>query len=219
MLRLLSLLREFGILISKRQIVRLLNEDKQGFLDEARDVLRAGLSDASWISVDDTGARHKAQNGVCTQIGNDYFAWFGTTGAKNRLNFLELLRAGYTDYVVNDEALAYMRSRKIAGPTLALVAAQVEKHFTDRAAWQAHLDRLGLTSLAVTPDPVQIATEGALWGSLKAHGFLPNTVIVSDDAGQFNVGQHGLCWVHAERLVHELDTFTEHQQTAQQRVQ
>lgn len=217
--RLLALLRALGIVISKRQVVRLLIDRQKGFLDEARDVLRAGLSSAAWITVDDTGARHKAANSFCTQIGNDYFAWFGTTGAKNRLNFLELLRAGYTDYVINDEALAYMRSRKIAGPTLALVAAQVEKHFTDRAAWQAHLDRLGLTSLAVTPDPVQIATEGALWGSLKAHGFLPNTVIVSDDAGQFNVGQHGLCWVHAERLVHELDTFTEHQQTAQQRLQ
>ena len=217
--RLLALLRALGIVISKRQVVRLLIDRQKGFLDEARDVLRAGLSSAAWITVDDTGARHKAANSFCTQIGNDYFAWFGTTGAKNRLNFLELLRAGYTDYVINDEALAYMRSRKIAGPTLALVAAQVEKHFTDRAAWQAHLDRLGLTSLAVTPDPVQIATEGALWGSLKAHGFLPNTVIVSDDAGQFNVGQHGLCWVHAERLVHKLDTFTEHQQTAQQHVQ
>ena len=217
--RLLALLRALGIVISKRQVVRLLIDRQKGFLDEARDVLRAGLSSAAWITVDDTGARHKAANSFCTQIGNDYFAWFGTTGAKNRLNFLELLRAGYTDYVINDEALAYMRSRKIAGPTLALVAAQVEKHFTDRAAWQAHLDRLGLASLAVTPDPVQIATEGALWGSLKAHGFLPNTVIVSDDAGQFNVGQHGLCWVHAERLVHKLDTFTEHQQTAQQHVQ
>jgi hypothetical protein len=46
------------------------------------------------------------------------------------------------------------------------------------------------------PDPVLIATEGALWGSIKAHGFLTSTVIVSDDAGQFNVGQHALCWVH-----------------------
>jgi len=33
----------------------------------------------------------------CTQIGNDHFAWFGTTGNKSRLNFLELLRAGHTD--------------------------------------------------------------------------------------------------------------------------
>src|SRR5688572_15901183 len=218
MLRLLSLLRELGILISKRQIVRLLNEDKQDFLNEARDVLRAGLSDASWISVDDTGARHKAQNGVCTQIGNDYFAWFGTTGVKNRLNFLELLRAGYTDYVINDAALAYMRRRKLAGPTIALLAAHVDKHFSDRMAWQAHLDRLALVPLEVTRDPFQVATEGAVWGSIKAHALLRDTVIVSDDAGQFAVSTHALCWVHAERLVHELDTFTEDQRSAQKRV-
>jgi hypothetical protein len=29
-------------------------------------------------------------------------------------------------------------------------------------------------------------------------------VIVSDDAGQFRLGEHALCWVHAERLVHKL---------------
>jgi hypothetical protein len=58
----------------------------------------------------------------------------------------------------------------------------------------------------VTPNPALIATEGALWGSIKAHGFLPDTVLVSDDAGQFAVGRHALCWIHAERLVHKLDT-------------
>jgi hypothetical protein len=40
----------------------------------ARDTLRAGLSSAAWITVDDTGARHKATNGFCTQIGNAHFA-------------------------------------------------------------------------------------------------------------------------------------------------
>src|SRR5208337_1468939 len=49
-----------------------------------------------------TAARHKAKNGFCTQIGNAQFAWFGTTGSKSRLNFLELLRAGHGDYIVND---------------------------------------------------------------------------------------------------------------------
>ena len=81
-------------MISKRQVVRLLTDGKQSFLDEARAVLRAGLTNAAWITVDDTGARHKAKNGFCTQIGNAQFAWFGTTGSKSRLNFLELLRAG-----------------------------------------------------------------------------------------------------------------------------
>src|SRR5437660_4350086 len=90
--RLLALVRAFGIVISKRQLVRLLIAGQDGFLDEARDVLRAGLSSAPWITVDDTGARHKAANGFCTQIGNEHFAWFGTTDSKNRRNFLQLLR-------------------------------------------------------------------------------------------------------------------------------
>ena len=66
--------------------------------------------------------------------------------------------------------------------------------------------------------PARLATEGALWGAIKAHGLLPGTVIVSDDAGQFAVGEHALCWVHAERLVHKLDTFTDQQRAAQARM-
>jgi Transposase IS66 family len=181
-------------------------------------MLRAGLGAASWISVDDTGARHRHRNGVCTQLGNDHFAVFVTTGSKSRLNFLEVLRAGSVDYVVNTEALAYMRQRALAGPVIASLAAHPERHFPDGAAWLAHLERLGITALTVTPDPVRIATEGAVWGSVKAHGLLPDAVILSDDAGQFALGHHALCWVHAERLVHKLDTFTDRQHAAQQLV-
>jgi hypothetical protein len=216
--RLVAQLRAIGIDISKRQVMRLLIDRQDGFLDEARDVLRAGLETAAWLTVDDTGARHKGANGFCTQIGNEHFAWFGTTGSKSRLNFLEMLRAGHDDYVINVEALAYMRGRSLAGPVIRLLAEHTDKYFTDRAAWTAHLDRLGITVLDVTPDPMRIATEGAAWGSVKAHGFLKNTVIVSDDAGQFDVGHHALCWVHAERLIHKLDAFTDHHRAVQQRL-
>lgn len=216
--RLVEQLRAIGIAISKRQIVRLLIAGKESFVDEARDVLRAGLTTAAWVTVDDTGARHKGANGFCTQIGNDHFTWFATTVSKSRLNFLDLLRAGHGDYVVNAAALAYMRRRALAGPVIARLAAHPARSFADAAAWQAHLEQLGIAALKVTPDPVRIATEGALWGSVTAHGFLPDTVIVSDGAGQFAVGRHALCWVHAERLVHKLDTFTDRHRTAQQRI-
>jgi Transposase IS66 family len=216
--RLVTLLCSLGIFISKRQVVRLLIAGQDGFLAEARDVLRAGLSSAAWITVDDTGARHKTTNGFCTQIGNAHFTWFGTTASKSRLNFLELLRAGYSDYVINDEALGYMRERALAAHVIARLVEHRDRCFANQAAWSAHLDRLGISALKVNPDPVLIATEGALWGSVKAHGFLANTVIVSDDAGQFDVGQHGLCWVHSERLVHKLDTFTDEHRKAQSQV-
>jgi hypothetical protein len=134
------------------------------------------------------------------------------------VNFLELLRAGHTDYVVNAAALAYMSGRSLARPLIARLAEHADRQFANAAAWQAHLERLGITALTVTPDPTQIATEGALWGSIQAHGFLSGTVIVSDDAGQFAVSRHALCWVHAERLVHKLDTFTDRHRAAQERM-
>ena len=111
--RLARLLGDLGVDISKRQIMRLLNEGQQAFVDESQAVLRAGLEGAPWISVDDTGARHGGRNGVTTQIGNDAFAWFGTTFSKSRLNFLELLRAGHGDYVLDDDAFAYMAERNL----------------------------------------------------------------------------------------------------------
>ncbi len=215
--RLVGLLRDIGVDISKRQVVRLLNEDKEAFLLEARGVLRAGLETARWVTVDDTGARHKAANGVCTQVGDPRFAWFATTYSKSRLNFLSLLRGGHGDYAVNGAALDYMRKRHLSGAVIALLAEQGSKRFADEAAWTAHLEDLGIAALEVHPDPVKIATEGALWGSVAGHGFLKDAVIVSDDAGQFNVGRHALCWVHAERLIHKLVGFNEHQRQAIER--
>jgi hypothetical protein len=218
MLRLLGLLADLGVSLSKRQLVRLLIDGQDAFLDEARDVLRTGLDTAPWITVDDTGARHKAKNGVCTQIGNDQFTSFTTTGSKSRLNFLELLNAGATTHVINDAGLAYMRERQLSGAVIGLLAAHATKTFADRTTWTAHLETLGITELAVHPDPVRIATEGALWGSITAQGLLDDTVIVSDGAGQFDVGSHALCWVHAERLVHKLDAFTADRQVAKEAI-
>ena len=65
---------------------------------------------------------------------------------------------------------------------------------------------------------MKIATEGAMWGSITDHGLLTDAVIVSDGAGQFNVGHHARCWVHAERLIHSLIGFTAAQRAALERI-
>jgi hypothetical protein len=167
------------------------------------------------VSVDDTGARHAGTNGFCTQIGDDWFTWFATRPSKSRLNFLDLLRAGHTDYVLSDAAFSYMRQHSLPSMLISRLASEPQTRFADRAAWQAHLDRLGFTALTAVPDPARVATEGALWGSVQAHGFLCDAVVLSDDAGQFAVGRHALCWVHAERLIHKLDTFNDRHRAAQ----
>jgi hypothetical protein len=221
--RVIALLRSIGVAISERQVQRLLTERHDAFLYEARDVLRAGLASAAWISVDDTGARHKLANAFCTQIGDDRFTYFATRATKSRLNFLDLLRAGHTDFVLNQNAFDYMRERGLPTALIGQLNGAEVKYFADRPTWLAHLNQLGIDvaekpGQAVIQNPTQLATEGALWGSIWAHGHLRGSVVLSDDAGQFAVGQHALCWVHAERLVHKLDTFTDRHRAAQQRI-
>jgi Transposase IS66 family len=215
--RLAAQLTDLGIEISKRQIVRLLSGGQDAFVKENIEVLRAGLASASWLTVDDTGARHKARNGFCTHIGNNCFAFFATTGSKSRLNFLELLRAGKDEYVINPDALDYMREHNLPQATIARFG-DAEQRFAGRKAFMDHLQKLGLADLKVQPDPVQIATEAALWGSIAEQGLLDGTVIISDGAGQFRIAEHALCWVHAERLIHKLDTFCEAHVHAKERI-
>jgi Transposase IS66 family len=119
------------------------------------------------------------------------------------------LRAGRDDYVINPAALDYMRDHGLPKTTIGLLSANAHKRFAGRDAFMAHLKKLGLIGLKIHPDPVQIASEGAAWGSIAEQGLMDGTVIVSDGAGQFDVGDHALCWVHAERLIHKLDTFCE----------
>ncbi len=61
---------------------------------------------------------------------------------------------------------------------------------------------------------MRVASEGALWGALCAEDRLAGAVILSDDAGQFRVGDHALCWVHAERLVYKLIPANDRQRSA-----
>lgn len=203
--RLTALLNGMGLEISKRQVVRLISRGLEGLACEDQAVLEAGLETARWITVDDTSARHAGRDGhVTTQLGDRRFAAFRTGSSKSRGAFLSILQAGREDFLVDEEALAWMRRLNMAAPLIGLLAAHPSKRFSSEAAWAAHLKALGLDQHKALPNPVKIATEAALWGAVKARGLLAGTVIVSDGAGQFCVADHALCWVHAERLIYKL---------------
>src|SRR4051794_41376021 len=68
--RLVAQLRAIGVLISKRQVVRLLNAGQDAFLDEAREVLRAGLATAGWGGGAGTRARPPPRHAGRTPPGH-----------------------------------------------------------------------------------------------------------------------------------------------------
>jgi hypothetical protein len=206
--RLVRFLRDAGVVISSGQLNRLLTEQHEPFHAEKDELLATGLAVSSHVQADDTAARHQGHNGFTTHIGNDYFAWFGTTESKSRINFLQFLRGGRTDYQLPAEAFAWMHQQKLSQEVIGrLQAAGAARVFADAPAWQQHLQALGVTD----ERHVRIATEAALLGSALAHGLRPDLVVVSDDAGQFDVWLHALCWVHAERNLAKLVPSSEAQ--------
>ena len=202
---LLEQLREFGIDISKGALSNILIEGKQAFHNEKDRILAVGLEVSNYINVDDTGARHKGKNGYCTHIGNESFSWFESTQSKSRINFLKLLRAGYSDFVINMDAIFYMQENKLPQGSLEAVIENRAMIFADESQWNVFLSQNGI----VKDRHVQIATEGALIGSIIEHGISKHLVIVSDDAGQFNVLLHALCWIHANRAIDKIIAFTD----------
>jgi len=207
-------LAQLGIVISAGQINRLLTEDKHLFHEEKAELLTAGLTTADYIQVDDTGARHDGKNGYCTQLGNEFFAYFASTDSKSRLNFLQVLRGGQRDYVLNEVATAYWQKYGVAAAMIAALA-EGPTHFLDVTAWNDRLQALGIT----TPRLVRITTEGALLGSLIDHGVSPDLVVLSDGAGQFNLLVHAACWVHAERPLSRMIPHNEQHRLAIAQVQ
>ena len=204
--RLLAQLKGLGVRISKGQIVTILTASKDVFHAEKDAILEAGLATARWVTVDDTAARHAGRDEYTTHIGNDRFAWFATRPSKSRLNFLDLLRAGDPDYVINAAALAYLVEHGVPESIVAALLAAGPRSFADDAAWQAHLDSFGLGA-----GQRRRVTEAAMVGAIVARGLLIDTVIVSDDAGQFDVFQHALCWIHAERHLRRIVCVTDEQ--------
>ena len=87
------------------------------------------------------------------------------------------------------------------------------RRLADKAAWQAYLTEQQVTDQR----HVRIATEGALLGSLIAHGVSPELAVLSDGAGQFDVLVHALCWLHVERPLARLVPHNEkHRQAIEQ---
>jgi hypothetical protein len=170
------------------------------FHDEKDHLLRTGLSVSQYIHTDDTGARHNGKNGYCTHIGNELFVWFSSTESKSRINFLSCLGQGSRQlYVLNDGALAYMEQQKLPRVLIARLEDKTLRIET-ASALASWLDQQNIKA----KQHRRIITEGALMGGLLAQGIPANFSIISDDAGQFNVFDHALCWIHAERIINRL---------------
>jgi hypothetical protein len=200
---LLEQLEELGVRISSGQLSRILTDETllKKFHDEKKGLFQAGIKATGYAQTDDTGARHNGKNGYATFIGNQFFSWFESSPSKSRINFLQILQGGKDEamYLINSDAFDYMREEKLPKSSLEILRFAADKVFTSREAWVLHLQKCRIKSSR----HIRIATEATLFAGALSKGLSRDFIILSDDAGQFDIPhlQHGLCWVHAERLL------------------
>lgn len=141
--------------------------------------------------------------------GHVYAVRWRTVPSKSRLNFLALLRGNYQDYVLNDAAFTFLEDRQVDPALLARLKRSEPLRFSNQVPFLGYLIENGIDIF--DRDIIRPFAEAGIWGAIRHHGLVGNAVIVSDDAGQFRVGTHALCWVHAERLLHKLMPSTPRQ--------
>ena len=211
-------LADLEISISTRQISRMLTEGHEAFHQEKDQLLPTAREISQYFQADDTTARHQGRNGHTLHIGNDFFASFVTTDSKSRLNFLEVLRTPYSDYVLGGDGLFYLECSGFPRRQHARLESLLEGQgwiWEQAADWEQQLNEWQITH----PDHRRTLTEAALWGSLMHHELYFHQPLLSDDAGQFKLlgYAHGLCWLHAERHVARLIPLSPREQRAYDR--
>ncbi len=201
-------LKNIGVDISAGTINNMLIENKDLFHQEIEDILEVGKKCSSELRTDDTGAKHNNETYFTNCINTDYFSYFRTSKTKSRINFLEILRQSTTAYTLNQSSLDYYESVNCPKAAFQLLKKDFleldSKVFEDKQALNHYLENNQITG----SDTRRIITEGLLIGTIVDAGFDEKTIIHSDEAGQFALFVHSLCWKHIERPLRKLKTYT-----------
>ena len=194
-----------GVTISKGQIHNILMSEVKGFNQQSQELLSAGLEEAPYIRVDDTGAKHHHQNGYCTHIGGQYFAYYKTTASKSRINFLNILAQGKEGYIINDAFIWHLFTSGVEDDLLNAFESLKGRKYRKKATLNRLLNRMGLKNKKLR----KICIEAGLIGFIQETILKADQVLISDRAGQFAILRSTGCWVHMERPLRKLTASTE----------
>jgi hypothetical protein len=201
----LEFLHGVGIEISSGQIHNILMAQSEYFSLLGEEILSVGLEMASYIQVDDTGAKHKHKNGYCTFIGGEHFAYYKSSESKSRQNFLDILLQGKEGYYVNDAMIWHLCESGVGDEILYLFEEHQGKKYTSKKGFNRLLASLSIEGKKLRNQCFEAATVGFISESILRD----NQVLVSDRAKQFAILNHGACWIHMERPLRKIPVTNE----------
>jgi len=195
-----------GILISAGQISHFLTEGQEAFHREKEEIVEAGLNSSPWQHMDDTGTRVDGVNWHCQVICNPLYTAYFTTGRKDRLTVIDVLRnQRKRAFRLNDEALALLGQFAVSGRTReALRHLPWDQELSESEledGLKQHLPQLGATARSRIVEASAIAAYHAEVGHPVVR------LLICDDAKQFKLvtEELGWCWIHDGRHYKNLE--------------
>ena len=125
-----------------------------------------------------------------------------------------MLQGSKENYVINEDSLAYLTQVNVPNHFVGYVSLSLGNEFTTQGEWEQFLSDRNI----IKEVEIRFLTEAALYASVIQNGIPRNMGVHSDDAGQFNVFFHSLCWVHEERHYRKLIMTTDESRADLERV-
>jgi hypothetical protein len=209
--KIVELLRSLSISISEGEVSNLLIKEQDEWHREKDEIVQAGLASSPWQQTDDTGTRVKGQNQHCHTIGNPLYTAYVTLPAKDRLSVIDALtNERERQYLVNEEACAWLRQQHLSQKVMAQVQQLTESERVDEKRFELelaqNLSQAGAQQQKWIKDAARVA-------AYHQQAEVPVVkLLVCDDAPQFKgISQEiGLCWVHDGRHYKKLLPLVSH---------
>lgn len=194
-----------GISISEGTIDAILVEATTKLEPEHDEILEVAKQVSRTIGTDDTEGKHNGSRHFHTVIQNDLFTYIQGSPTKSRKNFLHMLQGKTKCYLINENAIAYLKKCSVHEPMIAKIEVHLGKECATEAEWHQFLESIEINPCTAGKKILLALDEAALLGGLIKQGLRPDLVLLSDGAPQFKkLTIHGLCWIHAERIIKRL---------------
>lgn len=206
--KIINMLGDWGITISKGTVCSILNECSDVFSEDLKSARDAGIKKCSQVHIDETSARYAGVQAYTFGASNQYFTSFTTGFEKNRWAAIGALLGGDQRFLISRDAVSFI-AKKLKKPPITNYFSKLEgvKFYS-----RDELEKLLKDSLfeELTRVQLDIIRTGCAMGAIRSRLIgSPIKFLITDDAPNFVnlIENHQLCWVHEIRKYKLCEVF------------
>lgn len=205
--KIIELLEQMGVNISKGKVSGLLSKETVQWQREADDIRKAGLQSSKAHHLDDTPTRVNGVNGYCHVLCNPFYTAYATRPKKDRLSVIAVLENSEEPvFLFNQTSAAWLEKFKTPAWARKEIADWQQDEFLSLKEVETFFSE-EMSERLNRQQKARIYEAGALTAYYAQTAYAVIPILVSDDAPQFHhlTKEQALCWVHEGRHYKKLE--------------